>query len=174
MIDEVTGDSLFSGTPASWVLIHQRRINKCAFLHTFLDPQVRFDILVWDALIRLDKMLKNFCVWVRKDYTSRLRGCSGVSSGMLGSLSKVPEYDSYDRRTHHDALAECRTRVHICDARMYVHLDGYSIPDKYLFQQHSCDLTSLNVGVGHEMTFRAIRAGPAKAKTLLFWSTGLG
>ena len=54
-----------------------------------------------------------------------------------------------------------------------MHLDGSSILDKYLFQQHSCDLTSFDVGVGHEMTFRAIRADPAKAKALLFWSAGL-
>lgn len=54
-----------------------------------------------------------------------------------------------------------------------MHLDGSSILDKYLFQQHSCDLTSFDVGVGHEMTFRAIWADPAKAKALLFWSAGL-
>lgn len=93
---------------------------------------------------------------------------------MLGSPSKAPEYDSCDYPTHHNALAECRTRIHICDARMYVHLDGYSVPDKYLFQQHSCNLARLDVGVGHEITFRAIWTDPAKTKALLFWSTGLG
>jgi hypothetical protein len=85
VIDEGTGNPLFPWTPATWVLIHQRRINKCTFLYAFLDPQVRFDILVWDALIRLDEMLENFCVWVCKDDTSRLGRCSRVSSGMLES-----------------------------------------------------------------------------------------
>lgn len=119
-------------------------------------------------------MLENFCVRVCEDYTSRLRRCSGVSSGILGSPGKVPEYDSYDHLTDHNALAECRTRVDICDAGMYVHLDGCSILYKYLFQQHSCDLASLDVGIGHEMTFWAIWADPAKAKALLFCSAGLG
>lgn len=55
-----------------------------------------------------------------------------------------------------------------------MHFDGCSILDKYLSQQHSRDLTSLYVGVGHEMTLWAIWTDPTKAKALLFWSTGLG
>jgi hypothetical protein len=64
---------LFTRTSAARILVDERGVYKRTLLNAFLYPQVRLDMFIWNALVCLDKMLKDFCVWVRKNDLSRLR-----------------------------------------------------------------------------------------------------
>jgi hypothetical protein len=64
---------LFTRTSAARVLVDERGVYKRTLLNTFLHPQVRLDMFIWNALVCLDEMLKDLCVRVRKNDRSRLR-----------------------------------------------------------------------------------------------------
>lgn len=77
------------------------------------------------------------------------------------------------RDTHHNTRAKRGAYVDIRDTGVNMHANGMSIMHKNLFQEHAVYLARFDVGVRHEVTFRALRDCPAKAQAFLFSRPGL-
>lgn len=69
---------------------------------------------------------------------------------------------------NHNALAESNPSVQICNAVMDMHLDGLSVLDKDLFEQHASDLACIDVGVWNEMSIWPVGACPAQTEPFFF------
>jgi hypothetical protein len=75
---------------------------------------------------------------------------------------------------YHDTLAECTSRVDVCDTRVNVHSNGLTLFfDKNLLQQHPRDFARFNIGVGNEMPFWSVRTAPAETEAFFVRSARL-
>lgn len=55
---------LLAGAPAAWVLVYERSVQHGALFNALFHPEIGLDVFFGDALVALDKVLKDFRVGV--------------------------------------------------------------------------------------------------------------